>query len=384
MIVCARCKTENDDGRIRCGKCGQNISKRGEYAAQQGPKVVVLGSVEDLRRAREQGDLDTSDEDPTALGWLDDSDVGRALPSDDQADAPAPRTRRVSVKEIDKISGLKDLHDIQKALLGSSEEKVVEKPKRKIERPTVRQSSEETPASSSQAPATPSPDARRPSEARKPAEPAAAYMTCELFPEPFALSLGKRYLLGRDAKASVILPSGEVSRKHAGISNDAEGAFWIEDLKSMNGTYVNGHAILKRRLREGDMVDLGPFAFQFSMAKADAPAPRGGCDPAEDTRAVRAVPGALVGEIEKNGVGAVLRMLHAAGRSGVLTLRAGRQVGRVFIMDGEIHHAQFARTTGEQALASLIPAEAGMLHFTDERIKVKRTIEKSTDELLGG
>ncbi|MEZ0228442.1 MAG: DUF4388 domain-containing protein, partial [Planctomycetota bacterium] len=97
----------------------------------------------------------------------------------------------------------------------------------------------------------------------------------------------------------------------------------------------------------------------------------------------RLVPGALTGEIEKNGVGSVLQMLHASRRSGVLTLRAGRQVGRIFLVDGEIHHAQFGKTTGEQALASLIPAEAGLLHFSDERINVKRTIEKSTDEILG-
>src|SRR4029077_11094943 len=106
------------------------------------------------------------------------------------------------------------------------------------------------------------------------------------------------YLLGRDPKASVILPGGEVSRKHAGISTDNEGAFWVEDLKSMNGTYVNGHAILKRRLREGDVLDVGPFAFTFTVAKAGAAAPKGGCDPAEETRAVRAMPGALSGAIE--------------------------------------------------------------------------------------
>jgi hypothetical protein len=379
VIVCPRCKTENADGRIRCGSCGNNISKRGEYAQGQGPKVVVLGSVEDLRRAREAGDLDTSDDDSTALGWLDDSDVGKAEP----AAAEPPRTRRVSVKEIDKISGLKDLRDIQKALLGGGQEEkpVVEKPKR-IERPTTRA----TPAAEKapERPAEKAPEKPAASTASKPSEPAAAWLACELLSEPVALALGKRYLIGRDPKAAIVLPAGEISKHHAGISSDEKGEFSIEDLKSMNGTYVNGCAVLKRKLREGDVIDVGPFAFRFSLAKAGAAPPRGGCDPGEETRAARAIPGALTGEIEKNGVGAVLQMLHAARRSGVLTLRAGPQVGRIFLVEGEIHHAQFGKAQGEQALASLIPAEAGLLHFTDERIKVKRTIERSTDEIFGG
>jgi hypothetical protein len=209
-------------------------------------------------------------------------------------------------------------------------------------------------------------------------------VTCELFPEPFALVLGKRYLMGREPKASISLPSSEVSKRHAGISNDDTGAFWLEDLRSMNGTYVNGCAVLKRKLREGVVIDVGPFSFRFSLAKSDVPAPKGGCDPGEETRAIRQMPGALAGQIEANGVGAVVQLLHASRRSGVLTLRAGPQVGRIFMVEGEIHHAQFGKTVGEQALHSLIPAEAGFLHFQDERIKVKRTIERSTDELFGG
>ncbi len=381
MIVCPRCKAENAEGRIRCGKCGNNISKRGEFAETQGPKVVVLGSVEDLKRAREQGDLDTSDDDPTALGWLDSTETSKLESSSESGER-----RRVSVSEIDKISGLKDLREIQKALLGSDEPEP-EKPRLKIERGGLRGGSTEGDSSSSMGRPLPKEELVSPPRPEEPApvetEPAAAYLACELFADAFPLVATRKYLLGRDQRASICLPSSEVSRRHAGVSMDDKGAFWIEDLKSMNGTYVNGHAVLKRKLKAGDRIDMGPFAFIFSLAEKGAPPPSGGCDPEGETQPVRMVPGALSGEIEKNGVGPVLRLLHASRRSGVLTLRAGRQVGRVFIVQGEIHHAQFGKSAGEAALSALIPAEAGLLHFTDEKVKVHRSIERSTEEILG-
>jgi pSer/pThr/pTyr-binding forkhead associated (FHA) protein len=359
VIVCPRCKTENADGRIRCGKCGNNISKRGEYSQKQGPEVIVFGSVEDLRRAKETGNLDTSNDDPTALGWLENSDLAEA----EHAAAPpveAKGTRRVSVREIDKISGLKDLREIQKALL-QTPETPTEKPRVKIELERRRD-----------------PDAS-PTQPVK-VEPAVAWLACELLPGPIPLVLGKKFLLGRDERAPIRLQASEVSRRHCGVAADEKGDFYVEDLRSSNGTYVNGHQILKRRLKDGDVLDVGPFTFRFSLG---ATAPVAASDPNAETRTIRAVPGALVGEIESNGAGSVLVLLHTAKRSGVLTLRAGPQVGRIFLVDGEIQHAQFGKVTGEQALAALIPAEAGFLHFADEKVKVKRTIERSTAEILG-
>jgi hypothetical protein len=146
---------------------------------------------------------------------------------------------------------------------------------------------------------------------------------------------------------------------------------------------VNGRAIMKRKLRPGDLLDVGPFQFRFIPAKPGDPPPALIPDPNEDTRAIRCVPGALTGEIEHNGVLPLLVIICGGGRSGVLTLRAGHQVGRIFIVGGEVHHAQFGQQVGEAALAALLPAEGGFLHFSDEKIKVNRTITRSNAELFG-
>lgn len=435
MVVCSRCKAENDDHRLRCGSCGNSLSKRGDYRGQQGPNVVVLGSVEDLKRAREAGEIDSSEDDPTALGWLESGEVDEAPMA--KAEAP-PQTRRVSVREIDKISGLRDLRELQAALLkegetpGQPTKQVVGESKR-IERSRSRPAPEPAAeaghgphgaeahgghgadahgghgaeakapgkgtsrfrqdkvladkASEARAPEAkpePKPAAAPPPEPEPDAGPVLAYLSNELFPEPIPLTLGRKYLMGRDPKASIFLPSAHVSRRHAGIACDEKGEFWVEDLRSSNGTYVNGRAVLKRRLRANDLVDVGPFSFRFVPAKAGDAPPSTEMDPNEETRAIRCVPGSLSGEIEKNGVVSVLALICSARRSGVLTLRAGPHVGRIFVIDGEVHHAQFGKAAGEAALAALLPAEGGFLHFSDERIKVNRTITRSTDEIFAG
>jgi pSer/pThr/pTyr-binding forkhead associated (FHA) protein len=465
MAVCSRCKSENDDHRLRCGKCGNTLSKRGEFAEQQGPAVVVLGSVEDLRRARQLGELDESGDDPTALGWLESDELEEKRHKSAPQAEPATGTRRVSVREIDKISGLRDLRELQKALLKKESEPGTSAPA--LEPPTgtrrvsVRESDkisgvreqlrelqkalskeESEPGKSAPAleppprtetrrypqrppaspPAAPAQEAQsaprsesavttsrrvvRPQHAapsppppmapslkesttdddlieRAPG-PITAYLVNELFSEPVALTNGRRYLMGRDPRASIFLPSAHVSRRHAGIAADDKGDFWIEDLRSSNGTYVNGRAVIKRKLKNGDLLDVGVFTFRFVLREkpGDAP-PRATSDPNEETRVIRAVPGALSGDIERNGVAPVVAILSSARRTGVLTLRAGKQVGRIFLIEGEIHHAQFGKAVGEAALAALLPAEAGFLHFTDEKIQVQRTITRPTAQILG-
>lgn len=62
--------------------------------------------------------------------------------------------------------------------------------------------------------------------------------------------------LGRDKEAAVPLPLEGVSRRHARISWDGKH-HWLEDLKSTNGTFLNGLAVQRDRLRHLDVITLG-------------------------------------------------------------------------------------------------------------------------------
>ena len=50
---------------------------------------------------------------------------------------------------------------------------------------------------------------------------------------------GDEAVVGRYPFCDIVLPSHSVSRQHARIVREADG-FYIEDLDSLNGTFVNG------------------------------------------------------------------------------------------------------------------------------------------------
>ena len=70
-------------------------------------------------------------------------------------------------------------------------------------------------------------------------------------------------LIGRSPDASIRLLDGGVSRQHATIRRDGT-MFWISDLGSANGSFVNDVAVTTARaLRHGDRVQLGTSCFMF-------------------------------------------------------------------------------------------------------------------------
>jgi phosphoserine phosphatase RsbU/P len=70
-------------------------------------------------------------------------------------------------------------------------------------------------------------------------------------------------VLGRHPTCDIVLESPSVSRQHARITN-IDGKFYIEDLHSRNGTYVNGHLLTARQLlEENDQLGICELAFVF-------------------------------------------------------------------------------------------------------------------------
>jgi pSer/pThr/pTyr-binding forkhead associated (FHA) protein len=84
--------------------------------------------------------------------------------------------------------------------------------------------------------------------------------------------LGRRpIVLGRDEKADISLPDPEVSRLHARISW-FETQYVIEDLRSTNGTYLNG-ALLRtpKPLKSGDKISIGQTVLEFEWLASEPP-----------------------------------------------------------------------------------------------------------------
>ena len=72
----------------------------------------------------------------------------------------------------------------------------------------------------------------------------------------------RRVLIGRDADNDLPVASEFISRHHAQISY-YRGTYWVMDLKSTNGTFVNGKRIRRRRLNDRDVIALGHHRIVF-------------------------------------------------------------------------------------------------------------------------
>lgn len=114
---------------------------------------------------------------------------------------------------------------------------------------------------------------------------------------------GDEAVLGRYPFCDVVLPSHSVSRQHARIVREADG-YYIEDLNSLNGTFVNGQRIgVRTRLRDHDRIHVYETLLSFldgsqlpTSATAEGATLPGVAAPREVPELVRATH--IVGSVE--------------------------------------------------------------------------------------
>ncbi|GAB4247120.1 MAG: hypothetical protein Kow00122_04340 [Thermoleophilia bacterium] len=68
--------------------------------------------------------------------------------------------------------------------------------------------------------------------------------------------------IGRNPESHLFLDDVTVSRHHARIIRDATG-FVVEDLNSLNGTYVNRRRVERHHLVDGDELQIGKFKLAY-------------------------------------------------------------------------------------------------------------------------
>ena len=70
--------------------------------------------------------------------------------------------------------------------------------------------------------------------------------------------------IGRQLANDISLDDPYVSRQHCLIRNEGQ-QYFIEDLNSANGTYVNNEQVKVRLLKEGTLIQIGSSRFLFSL-----------------------------------------------------------------------------------------------------------------------
>jgi pSer/pThr/pTyr-binding forkhead associated (FHA) protein len=75
-------------------------------------------------------------------------------------------------------------------------------------------------------------------------------------------------VVGRHSTADVRLPLPDVSRFHCRFRFE-EGAWYVHDLNSLNGVYINGVRVTRSIVQPGDLFRLGGFTFLVDRARPD-------------------------------------------------------------------------------------------------------------------
>ena len=71
-------------------------------------------------------------------------------------------------------------------------------------------------------------------------------------------------IIGRSPDNPLVVKDEELSREHFKIYRK-DGGFWVNDLKSSNGTKLNGEKINESPLQEGDVIQVGKTEIHFEL-----------------------------------------------------------------------------------------------------------------------
>ena len=86
------------------------------------------------------------------------------------------------------------------------------------------------------------------------------------FYEGLEIPIDREWLvIGRGRSAEMTLAEPTISRAHAAIGYDGRG-FFVQDLRSTNGTLVNGEPRARRPLGDEDEIQLGRLQLRFRRA----------------------------------------------------------------------------------------------------------------------
>lgn len=78
----------------------------------------------------------------------------------------------------------------------------------------------------------------------------------------------KIWIIGRDRRLALTLRDQWISRQHAALQYVENEGFYLIDLNSTNGTFINGEPVFHRQLlTDGDQIRLGGLTISFFLAQ---------------------------------------------------------------------------------------------------------------------
>jgi pSer/pThr/pTyr-binding forkhead associated (FHA) protein len=101
------------------------------------------------------------------------------------------------------------------------------------------------------------------------------------------------FTIGRKAHNDLSIDDHTVSSRHARIVR-VQSVYFIEDLKSTNGTSVNGKLVERAQLHDADVITIGRHRMIFQDNAAPTAAPASASSDLEKTMAISSRPGCVI------------------------------------------------------------------------------------------
>lgn len=199
-----------------------------------------------------------------------------------------------------------------------------------------------------------------------------AWLCCEPL-SPIKLRSFTKLTLGRHEMCDVTLPHCSVSRAHAQLDVDHEGAI-IKDLKSSNGTFVNGAKITEpTHIKFGDMIGIGPYEAYIRSSPMEL----------ANTGALVLGSGSfsMVGTLCKTSLAEVFQGIEFNGKTGTLHIK-GKHEGLLVFKSGRPLAAKLDDTSGAEAIMKMLSLKEGSFMVSDTAEAFNEGINSSFTKLL--
>ncbi len=106
-------------------------------------------------------------------------------------------------------------------------------------------------------------DAAR-SPGRRPSEGASLIVRSGFYAGLEVLLDRERLVIGRGRNADFTLAESTISRAHAAVGFTTDG-YYVEDLDSTNGTFVNGARVQRQLLKRDDEIQMGKLRIGVTL-----------------------------------------------------------------------------------------------------------------------
>ncbi len=198
---------------------------------------------------------------------------------------------------------------------------------------------------------------------------------------PRALAPGEGVVIGRGTACDLALASPAASRRHAEVL-PREGDWYVRDLGSTNGTFLNGERLgAERELRPGDAIQIGEQTIHFCHVESGAEE----ADAHAERTMLLAAPageGMLRGSLAEIPPIGLLQLLELERKSGVLEIESGTGKARLWIAEGRPVHAETGAASGLEAALEIAVLQAGRFTLASDPSPPERSIEIAMMELV--